>query len=372
MESEKNNLRLIVMDNFLDFGKKVDEHLKRMRGITQKDFSFIVPIKLSRFASGEAKAEILESIRAKDVFILTDVTNFSDTYKMHGFINHKSPDDHYQELKRVISAMDGAEESLKVIMPFLYEGRQHKRKGRESKDCSEMLHELEFSGVDSFITFDAHDPSIRNALHTCSFDSIYPTYSILKEFIENEQIDFDNLLVVSPDTGAVDRAVYYAEMLGTDVGIYHKRRDMSKVVNGKNPIVAHEYLGAPVEGKNVIVVDDMIASGQSILEVAEQLKKRGAENIYLIASFALFSDGEKSVQAFDEAYENGIFTRCYTSNLCYMPKEVEEKDWLRVGDCSKYVAKLIDTLNKHESISPLLDSKEKILTKVREAKVKNN
>ena len=372
MEGKGKNLRLIVMDNFEEFGRKVDGHLKLMRHIEDENATFIVPVKITRFSSGEGKAEIMDTIRAQDVYILTDVMNYDCTYKMRGFINHKSPDDHYQELKRVISAMDGAEESLKVIMPFLYEGRQHKRKGRESKDCSEMLHELEFSGVDSFITFDAHDPSIRNALHTCSFDSIYPTYSILKEFIENEQIDFDNLLVVSPDTGAVDRAVYYAEMLGTDVGIYHKRRDMSKVVNGKNPIVAHEYLGAPVEGKNVIVVDDMIASGQSILEVAEQLKKRGAENIYLIASFALFSDGEKSVQAFDEAYENGIFTRCYTSNLCYMPKEVEEKDWLRVGDCSKYVAKLIDTLNKHESISPLLDSKEKILTKVREAKVKNN
>lgn len=372
MEIKTKNLRLIVMDNFKEFGKKVDGHLKIMNNIDDPNFTFTVPVKITRFASGEGKAEIMETIRAQDVYILTDVMNYSCTYKMHGFTNHKSPDDHYQELKRVISAMDGAESNLKVIMPFLYEGRQHKRKGRESKDCSMMLHELEYLGVDSFITFDAHDPSIRNALHNCSFDSIYPTYSILKEFIEDEQIDFDNLLVVSPDTGAVDRAIYYAEMLGTDVGIYHKRRDMSRVINGKNPIVAHEYLGAPVENKNVIVVDDMIASGQSILEVAEQLKKRGASRIYLISSFALFSDGEKSIEAFDDAYEKGIFTKCYTSNLCYMPKEVLEKDWLMVGDCSKYVAKLIDTLNKHESISPLLDSKQKILTKVKEAKEKNN
>lgn len=371
MEIKTNNLRLIVMDNFIEFGRKVDGHLKLMRGIKDEAASFIVPIKLTRFASGEGKAEIFESVRGKDTFILTDVMNHSCTYRMHGYINHKSPDDHFQELKRVISAMDGTEEKLTVIMPFIYEGRQHKRKGRESKDCSLMLHELEYSGVDSFITFDAHDPSVRNATQKCSFDSIYPTYSILKEFIEQEQVDFDDLLVVSPDTGAVDRAVCYAELLGTDVGIYHKRRDMSKVINGKNPIVAHEYMGAPVTNKNVMVVDDMIASGQSILEVAEQLKKRGAINVYLMASFALFSDGKDSVEAFKDAHERGVFAKCYTSNLCYMPEEAVNQEWLQVCDCSKYVAKLIDTLNKHESISPLLDSKAKILTKVNEVKYDN-
>ena len=292
--------------------------------------------------------------------------NHSCTYEMHGYLNHKSPDDHYQDLKRIISAMDGAEDKLTVIMPFLYEGRQHKRKGRESKDCSLMLQELESLGVDSFITFDAHDPSIRNSLHSCSFDSIYPTYNILKEFIENEPIDFSNVLVASPDMGAIERAKCYAEMLNTPFGFCYKRRDMTRVVNGKNPIIAHEYLGTSVEGKNVIVVDDMIASGQSMLEVAEQLKQRGAQNIYLIASFALFSDGQKSIEAFNEAYEKGVFTRCYTSNLCYIPEEAREQEWLRMGDNSKYVAKLIDTLNKHESISPLLDSKGKILTKVKE------
>ena len=292
--------------------------------------------------------------------------NHSCTYEMHGYLNHKSPDDHYQDLKRVISAMDGAEDKLTVIMPFIYEGRQHKRKGRESKDCSLMLQELESLGVDSFITFDAHDPSIRNSLHSCSFDSIYPTYSILKEFIENEPIELNNFLVASPDMGAIERAKCYAEMLNTPFGFCYKRRDMTRVVNGKNPIIAHEYLGTSVEGKNVIVVDDMIASGQSMLEVAEQLKERGAANIYLIASFALFSDGQKSIDAFNEAYQNGVFKRCYTSNLCYIPEEARKQEWLKTGDNSKYVAKLIDTLNKHESISPLLDSKSKILTKVRD------
>ncbi len=371
MELEKNNLRLIVMDNFADFGKKVDEHLKKMRGITDKNFSFIVPIRLSRFASGEAKAEILESIRAKDVFILTDVTNYSCTYKMHGFINHKSPDDHFQDLKRVISAMDGGASSISIVMPFLYESRQHKRKGRESIDSSMALHELEHMDVNSIITFDAHDPNIRNALHHCSFDNLYSTYSILKDFIEKEKIDFENLLVVSPDTGAVDRAIYYADMLGTDVGIYHKRRDYSKVVDGKNPIVAHEYMGADVKDKNVIIVDDMIASGQSMLDVAEQLKSKGAKNIYLIASFALFSDGEKSIEAFNNAYKNKLFTKCYASNLSYVPEEVLKQKWFCLADCSKYLSKLISTLNNHESISPLLNSKEKILAKIAEVKRDN-
>lgn len=370
MELEKNNLRLIVMDNFSDFGKKVDEHLKKMRGITDGKFSFIVPIRLSRFASGEAKAEILESIRAKDVFVLTDVMNYSCTYNMHGFINHKSPDDHFQDLKRVISAMDGGASSIRVIMPFLYESRQHKRKGRESMDSSMALHELEHMDVNSIITFDAHDPNIRNALQHCSFDNLYPTYSILKDFIELEKIDYDNLLVVSPDTGAVDRAIYYADMLGTDVGIYHKRRDYSKVVDGKNPIVAHEYMGADVNGKNVIIVDDMIASGQSMLDVAEQLKARGAQNIYLIASFALFSDGKKSIEAFNEAYRRKIFTKCYSSNLSYVPEEAREQEWFHLADSSKYLSKLIDTLSNHESISPLLNGKEKLIAKIAEAKEK--
>lgn len=366
MEIITNNLRLLVMDNFEEFGKKVDGHLKLMRGVTDPNATFIAPTRLTRFASGEGKGEILESIRGKETYILTDVMNHSCTYEMHGYLNHKSPDDHYQDLKRVISAMDGAEDKLTVIMPFIYEGRQHKRKGRESKDCSLMLQELESLGVDSFITFDAHDPSIRNSLHSCSFDSIYPTYSILKEFIENEPIELDNFLVASPDMGAIERAKCYAEMLNTPFGFCYKRRDMTRVVNGKNPIIAHEYLGTSVEGKNVIVVDDMIASGQSMLEVAEQLKDRGAANIYLIASFALFSDGQKSIDAFNEAYQNGVFKRCYTSNLCYIPEEARKQEWLKTGDNSKYVAKLIDTLNKHESISPLLDSKSKILTKVRD------
>ena len=235
-------------------------------------------------------------------------------------------------------------------------------------DCSLMLHELERMGTRSIITIDAHDPTIRNAIEDTSFDSVFPTYSILNEFIETEDLDFDKLFVVSPDTGAVDRAVFYANMLGTDVGIYHKRRDYSQVVDGKNPIVAHHYMGAPVEGKDVLIVDDMIASGQSILEVAEEMKERGASKVYLSASFALFSDGEKSIDAFNEAYEKGIFDRLYATNLNYVPEETKSLPWFHQADCSKYIAKIIDNLNNRQPISPLLDSKEKILAKIKQAK----
>ena len=362
---EKNNLRLIVMDNIMDFGKKVDEHLKKMRGIEDESFSFIVPVRMSRFASGEAKAEILESIRAKDVFILTDVMNHSCTYKMHGYINHKSPDDHFQDLKRVISAMDTGAESIHVIMPFLYESRQHKRKGRESMDSSMALHELEHMDVNSIITFDAHDPNIRNALQHCSFDNLYPTYSILKDFIEIEDIDFEDLLVVSPDTGAVDRAIYYADMLGTDVGIYHKRRDYSKVVDGKNPIVAHEYMGANVKNKHVIIVDDMIASGDSMIDVAKQLKKLKARRVLTFATFGLFTEG---VEKFNQAHKDGIIDAVFTTNLVYRAPELLNCEWYHEVDMSKYIALIINTLNEEKSISELLtpiSRIEKILNKYR-------
>ncbi len=372
MELVSSNLRLIVMDNFLDFGNKVDSHLKLMRGINDNRFSFIVPTTLPRFASGEAKAVIEESIRAKDVYILSDVTNYSCTYTMHGFTNHKSPDDHYQDIKRVISAMNGAAESIKVIMPFLYESRQHKRKGRESQDCSLMLHELEYLGVKGILTCDAHDPGVRNALHNCSFDNIYLTHSILDQIIERENLDFENLIVVAPDTGASDRAEYYANILGSNIGQFTKRRDYTRIVNGKNPIVAHEYIGTDVKDKTVIVVDDMISSGQSMLDVAERLKNLGAQKIFLIASFALFSDGEKSVDLFQNAYANNVFNKLYTTNLSYVPLDTKKLEWFNEVDCSEHITKIIDSLNNHHSISSLLNGKEKILEKVYNAKGKKD
>lgn len=368
MELVSSNLRLIVMDNFLDFGKKVDGHLKLMRNINDDRFSFMVPTTLPRFSSGEAKAVIEESIRAKDVYILSDVTNYSCTYTMHGFTNHKSPDDHYQDIKRIISAMNGAAESIKVVMPFLYESRQHRRKTRESQDCSLMLHELEFLGVKGIITCDAHDPGVRNALHNCSFDNVYLTHSILHDFIDNEDIDFSNLIIVAPDTGASDRAEYYANILGSNIGQFNKRRDYTRVVNGKNPIIAHEYIGTDVKGKSAIVVDDMISSGQSMLEVAEKLKNLGADKIYLISSFSLFSDGEKSVNLFQEAYEKNIFDKLYTTNLSYVPEKTKSLEWFNEVDCSEHITNIINALNNHESISPFLNGKEKMLQKVNTAK----
>lgn len=370
MELVSSNLRLIVMDNFLDFGNKVDAHLKLMREIKDDRFSFIVPTSLPRFASGEAKAVIDESIRAKDVYILSDVLNYSCTYQMHGFTNHKSPDDHYQDIKRVISAMNGAAESIKVIMPFLYESRQHKRKARESQDCSLMLHELEFLGVKGILTCDAHDPGVRNALHNCSFDNIYLTHSILSQILDNEDLDFNNLIIVAPDTGASDRAEYYANILGSNIGQFTKRRDYTRVVNGKNPIIAHEYIGTDTYGKTAIVVDDMISSGQSMLEVAEKLKEQGTNQIYLIASFSLFSDGEKSVDLFQQAYEKGTFDKLYTTNLTYVPEEIKNLDWFNEVDCSLHITNIINALNNHHSISPFLNGKEKILQKVNDAKLK--
>lgn len=371
MEIVTSNLKLIVMDNIWEFGQKVDAHLKLMREIHDPTQSFITPVKLTRFSSGEAKATLLETVREKDVYILSDVTNYSCTYKMRGMINHMSPDDHYQDIKRVISAMNRNASSVHVVMPFLYEGRQHKRKGRESKDCSLMLHELERMKARSIFTIDAHDPTICNAIEETSFDNFFPTYSILNEFVASEHIDFDKLFVVSPDTGAVDRAIFYANMLGTDVGIYYKRRDPNKVVDGKNLIVAHHYMGAPVAGKDILIVDDMISSGQSILEVAEEMKEKGADKVYLSASFALFSDGPESIEAFDKAYETGVFDKLYATNLNYVPDDIKARSWFHQADCSEYIASIIDRQNSCQPLSPLHDNKEKILMKINEAKKAN-
>ncbi len=368
MEVVTNNLKLIVMDNFADFGKKVDDHLKLMKGVEDKKFSYIIPTAVPRFSNGEAKGLLYETVRAQDVFILSDIQNYSCTYEMHGFTNHKSPDDHFQDIKRMISACNGSPSRISVVTPSLYGARQHKKKDRESLDCSLGLKELENLGVKQIIAFDVHNKdACDNAVSpTTIFENPYSTYSILRTFIDNEEIDYQNLLVISPDTGAVDRARYYADMLKTDIGIFYKRRDFSKIVNGKNPIVAHEYLGKPVQGKTVLIVDDLISSGQSMLEVAKDLKKWGAEQIYLTATFAFFSDGKPNIDAFQEAYEQGLFHRLYTTNLTYVPEEVKQREWFQEVDCSKYMAKIIYTLNSHGSIAPLLNGKEKILQKIQE------
>lgn len=353
-----NELGLIVMNNFKEFGEDVDKHLQKLSG---SETSYIVPIEQVRFNNGEGKVIIKDTIREKSVFILSDVGNHSCIYNMFDYQNHMSPDDHFEDLKRVICAMGGNAAKITTVTPLLYGSRQHKRKGRESLDCALALQELERLGVKTIATFDVHDPNAQNAIPCLSFENFYPTYMMLDKFIDNEKTDLRKLLIVSPDTGAVDRARYYADMLQSDVGMFNKRRDLSIIVDGKNPIVAHEYMGTDVTGKDIIVVDDMVASGDSILEVTEELKKRGANNIYVFCTFAFFTKG---VEPFEEAFKKGNITKFYTTNLSYVPKEITDKEWFIKVDCAPFVAKVIDTLYNQQSLSPLLNGKEKILTKV--------
>ena len=359
---ENDDLRLIVMKNIKDLGKKVDEHLQDLRGQTK---SYVVPIEEVRFNNGEGKVKISETIRKKDVYIISDIGNHSITYNMFGYENHMSPDEHFMDVKRVISAVRGQASNITVILPLLYESRQHKRKGRESLDCALAVQELEKLGVKTIITFDVHDPNIQNAIPCLSFENFYPTHCILESIIKNENLDFNNLLVVSPDTGAMDRAIYYANMLNTNVGMFYKRRDLTKVVNGKNPIVQHEYMGCDVKDKDVIVVDDMIASGSSMLEVAEELKEKGAKKVYLVATFALFTSG---IESFNKAYKEKLFDMLYTTNLTYITPKLKKQKWFYDADLSMFLAKIINVLNRHQSISPLLNGKEEIIKLINEKK----
>lgn len=359
---ENDDLRLIVMSNIKSFGKKVDEHLQSLRGETK---SYMVSVDEVRFNNGEGKIKINETIRNKDVYILSDIGNHSMTYDMFGYENHMGPDEHFMDIKRVISAIRSQASNITVIMPLLYESRQHRRKGRESLDCALAVQELQALGVNAIITFDVHDPNIQNAMPCMSFENFYPTHTILESFIEKEDLNFDNLLVVSPDTGAMDRAIYYANMLNTNVGMFYKRRDLTKIVDGKNPIVQHEYMGCDVKDKNVIVVDDMIASGGSMLEVASELKKRGAKKVYLVATFALFTSG---LENFNKAHKDGIFDMLYTTNLTYINPKLKKQKWFYDVDCSKFLSKIINVLNRHQSISPLLNGKEEIVKLIRAKK----
>lgn len=360
---ENSNLKLIVLPNIKNFGNLVNEHLKIIRKSPE---GFICPAELVRFNNSEGKAQGIGDISGQDIYILSDVGNYSETYKMYGFENHKSYDDHYQDIKRTISALRGEAGRINVVTPLLYSSRQHKRKGFESLDCAMALHELEDLGVNRIITFDAHDSTVQTALNRTSFNNLYPTLSILKAFIKNEEFDINNMLVISPDNGAIDRAAYYADMLKCDVGIFHKRRDYSVIVDGKHPIAAHEYLGKDVDGKDIIIVDDMIASGESMIEVTETLKQRGANKIFLTTTFALFSQGPKSIDVFNNAYQKKLFDKLYTTNISYIPKEVKNLPWFEEADCSKYLAKIIDKINNNESIGDLTNgsSNPKILALV--------
>lgn len=348
---KKEDLCLIVMDNCKEFGLKVNEELKKLQ---KKEKDFIIPIKMSRFNDGEGKVEILDTLRDKDVYIISDTHNYSCTYKMYHYEHHMSPDEHFQDIKRVIIAMMGHAKRISVVMPMLYEARQHRRKGRESLDCAIALQELQNLGVHEIITFDVHDPNIQNAIPTTSFDNFYTMNSMVEVFLDQEEFDRENTLVISPDTGAMDRARFLADMLQVNTGVFYKRRDVSKIVNGHNPIVAHEYLGNDVSGKTIIIVDDMLASGGSAFDVVKELKNRNAGKIFFFMTFVLFTTGYKK---FDEAYKNGDLAGIYSTNLTYVPDEIKEKPWFHMADCSSYLAKIIDRLNNGQSISKLMNDR---------------
>ncbi|MBE5946119.1 MAG: ribose-phosphate pyrophosphokinase [Lachnospiraceae bacterium] len=373
-------LGIIPLQSSMQLGEKVDRYIARWRNerhnehkdsITfagyEKD-SYILKSACPRFGSGEAKGTLSESVRGTDLYLLVDVVNHSIKYKICGQENMMSPDDHYADLKRIIAAIGGKSNHITVIMPFLYESRQHKRSGRESLDCALALQELVSIGVDNIITFDAHDPRVQNAIPRNGFENIMPTYQFIKTLLKTTPdltLDNDHMMVISPDEGAMNRAIYFANHLGVDVGMFYKRRDYSTIIDGKNPIVAHEFLGDSVDGKDVIIMDDMIASGESMLDVARQLKSRNARRVYCLATFGLFTAG---LEIFDKAYEEGTIEKIITTNLTYQLPELFDKPWYESADMSKYIAILIDHLNHNASISKLLDQSERIQARIQEYK----
>lgn len=364
------DLGIITLEGSKPLAKMVDEYIVGWRKKANpsaslhfdnyKKDSYIIDALCPRFGSGEAKAILNESVRGKDVYLLVDVCNYSLTYKLCGQINHMSPDDHYQDLKRMIAAISGKARRITVIMPFLYEGRQHKRSSRESLDCALALQELTDMGVENIITFDAHDPRVQNAIPLKGFETVQPTYQFLKALLQNVpdiKMNADNMMVVSPDEGAMNRAIYFANVANMDVGTFYKRRDYTKIVEGRNPIIAHEFLGSNVEGKDVVVIDDMISSGDSMIDVATELKRRKANRIFVASTFGLFTNG---LAKFDEAYKEGLIYRVMTTNLVYQPEELLKRDYYINVDMSKYIALLIDTLNHDCSISEYLNPTERI------------
>lgn len=366
------SLGIIPLEGCRELGKKVDDYLVKWRAERESEHkeslafagymrpSYLLQAKVPRFGSGEAKGLILESVRGTDLYLLVDVCNYSLTYSLCGQENHMSPDDHFQDLKRIIAAVGGKARRITVIMPFLYESRQHKRTARESLDCAMALQELVSMGVDNIITFDAHDPRVQNAIPLHGFETVQPAYQFIKGLLTHVKglnIDSDHMMVISPDEGGMSRAIYLANVLGLDMGMFYKRRDYTRVVNGRNPIVAHEFLGTSVEGKDVIIMDDMISSGESVLEVAANLKSRKANRIFVCASFGLFTGG---LDRFDKAFEDGTIYRVLTTNLIYQTPELLSREWYISCDLSKYIAYLIDTLNHDTSISDLLNPADRI------------
>lgn len=366
------SLGIIALEGCRPLGEKVDQYLVKWRAERESEHkeslafagyqreSYLLEAKVPRFGSGEAKGMILESVRGDDIYLLVDVCNYSLTYSLCGHENHMSPDDHYQDLKRIIAAVGGKARRITVIMPYLYESRQHKRTARESLDCALALQELVQMGVDNIITFDAHDPRVQNAIPLHGFETVQPAYQFIKGLLRNVPdltLDSDHMMVISPDEGGMGRAIYIANVLGLDMGMFYKRRDYTQIVDGRNPIVAHEFLGTSVEGKDMIIIDDMISSGESVLEVAAALKTRRAKRIFVFSTFGLFTGG---LDKFDKAYANGVIDKVLTTNLIYQTPELLQREWYISCDLSKYIAYIIDTLNHDSSISDLLNPNERI------------
>ena len=366
------SLGIIALESCQPLSKKIDQYLVKWRTERENEHkdslafagyqrpSYLLSTKVPRFGSGEAKGVINESVRGTDLYLLVDVCNYSLTYSLCGHENHMSPDDHYQDLKRIIAAVGGKARRITVIMPFLYESRQHKRTSRESLDCALALQELVRMGVDNIITFDAHDPRVQNAIPLNGFETVQPAYQFIKGLLRNVkglQIDSDHMMVISPDEGGMSRAIYIANVLGLDMGMFYKRRDYTRVENGRIPMVAHEFLGSSVEGNDMIIIDDMISSGESVLEVAAAQKQRKANRIFVFSTFGLFTNG---LDKFDNAYEQGIIDKVLTTNLIYQTPELLEREWYINCDMSKYIAYIIDTLNHDSSISDLLNPNERI------------
>ncbi len=366
------SLGIIALEGCKSLGEKVDQYLVKWRAERESEHkgslafsgyqrdSYLLGAKVPRFGSGEAKGVILESVRGTDLYLLVDVCNYSLTYSLCGSENHMSPDDHYQDLKRLIAAVGGKARRITVIMPYLYESRQHKRTARESLDCALALQELVQMGVDNIITFDAHDPRVQNAIPLNGFETIQAAYQFIKGLLRNVddlKLDTDHMMVISPDEGGMNRAIYIANVLGLDMGMFYKRRDYTQVVNGRNPILAHEFLGTSVEGKDMIIIDDMISSGESVLEVAAALKARKANRIFVFSTFGLFTCG---LDKFDKAFEEKTITMVLTTILIYQTPELLQREWYISCDLSKYIAYIIDTLNHDSSISDLLNPNERI------------
>ena len=365
-------LGVIALESMKETGQKINEYLVEFRENGHNSFktdpafegylkdNYLIKHANPRFGSGEGKGHIMDSVRGKDLYILVDVCNHSLTYKMNGYENHMSPDDHYQDLKRIIAACSGHAHRINVIMPFMYESRQHHRSGIESLDCAYALEELHEMGVTNIITFDAHDPRVQNSVPLCGFDNYQPFAQFIQALIQDEKdliIDKEHTLVISPDEGALDRAIYFATVMGVDTGMFYKRRDYSTIVNGKNPIVAHEFLGSDITGKDIIIIDDMISSGESMIDTARQLKGMGAKRVFICCTFGLFTNG---LEVFDKCYEAGHFDRVITTNLTYLPPEIHDREYFSCADMCEFTASVIDFMNHSVSMSNVIEPAENI------------